>query len=515
MNLRKKIGGIFAFSLAEALITLLIVAIITVASIPVITRKHREKSAPHGAWMCTLNANGRAMYYSKDTPAWKETGGTSCTFTPPPGTRNFEFTIIGGGGSGGSGNTRKEDFILTDGGTRSFVAPGNGSYKIYLIGGGGNGGNRKNNANRCQENPGGPGSSGGFKYSILNLVKDRNYYIKAGNAGRGSNDRGGDDGTESYIKDLATGHILAQATGGKGGQSRRGSACGKRKEDGNKFIRGGKCGNNGCPGNPGSPSGVTGWTLGGEGDRDSKYSVPGHLCSSTISALSGTVGGVSCRDLLKDVLNASSREYDYGYQGGNNYIGTRYGLPYGYGGKGQSTGQTSGPTEGGAGFVRFQYYLVTSGDGGKAGEVNRPPVVASLKKATAYPGRGASTTSIINTDGYRGNTTTCVIEAKDHTSQKIAMGGEGGKAEADRRASAEVSDVILGKIGDTSPVKLLKIAATGGLGGFMNGNTTADGQTVPKGDRNYFGAGGGGGGANSDVWGKGGAGGAGAVIIEW
>ena len=44
----------FGFSLAEALITLLIVCLITLASIPVLTKKKRGMSnTGHGTYMCT------------------------------------------------------------------------------------------------------------------------------------------------------------------------------------------------------------------------------------------------------------------------------------------------------------------------------------------------------------------------------------------------------------------------------------------------------------------------------
>ena len=53
-----------AFSLAEALITLLIVAIITLATIPVITKKHRNKlNTKHGYFACYwVNGNLIARY---------------------------------------------------------------------------------------------------------------------------------------------------------------------------------------------------------------------------------------------------------------------------------------------------------------------------------------------------------------------------------------------------------------------------------------------------------------------
>ena len=45
-----------AFSMAEALITLLIVCIIVLASVPVITKKRRNMDNSHGKYLCTLIA---------------------------------------------------------------------------------------------------------------------------------------------------------------------------------------------------------------------------------------------------------------------------------------------------------------------------------------------------------------------------------------------------------------------------------------------------------------------------
>ena len=64
------------FSLAEALITLLIVCLITLASVPVITKKHRAlNSNANGMWMCTsyfevleTDADGVPTRYSRKRP---------------------------------------------------------------------------------------------------------------------------------------------------------------------------------------------------------------------------------------------------------------------------------------------------------------------------------------------------------------------------------------------------------------------------------------------------------------
>ena len=53
------------FSLAEALITLLVVCVITIASVPVITKKHRAKfNLPHGVYACYWNGDNLVAKYS-------------------------------------------------------------------------------------------------------------------------------------------------------------------------------------------------------------------------------------------------------------------------------------------------------------------------------------------------------------------------------------------------------------------------------------------------------------------
>ena len=99
-----------AFSLAEALITLLIVCLITLASIPILTKKKRNPNeAASGKWICTLNSTGRYVVYSSSDPkgdindpdTWRTLeNATGCTFVPPQNAKNFGVTVIGGGGGG-------------------------------------------------------------------------------------------------------------------------------------------------------------------------------------------------------------------------------------------------------------------------------------------------------------------------------------------------------------------------------------------------------------------------------
>ena len=101
----------YAFSLAEALITLLIVCLIILASIPVLTKKKRTLNTTHGSWICTIDENDQHVIYSSTTNAWTPSGQTNkCTFVPPINARNFEVTIVGGGGGakGSSGAASEE-----------------------------------------------------------------------------------------------------------------------------------------------------------------------------------------------------------------------------------------------------------------------------------------------------------------------------------------------------------------------------------------------------------------------
>ena len=98
----------FGFSLAEALITLLIVCIITLASVPVLTKKKRKMSdAPHGQWTCEYNEAGKHISYSQDAPTPVE--GDYCEFVPPARATNFTIQAVGGGGAKGSSGAESEE----------------------------------------------------------------------------------------------------------------------------------------------------------------------------------------------------------------------------------------------------------------------------------------------------------------------------------------------------------------------------------------------------------------------
>lgn len=145
----KRIAG---FSLAEALITLLIICVIAIASAPVITKKHRAKmNVPHGAFACYWKDNqlvskyvingvvsdGKVIY---DT----EEGRDGCEFNPPSNAKNFVATIVGGGGGGsGSATIQTDSQVIQNYGTAGdyiYKTPQSGLYTMLVVGGGGGGG---------------------------------------------------------------------------------------------------------------------------------------------------------------------------------------------------------------------------------------------------------------------------------------------------------------------------------------------------------------------------------------
>ena len=151
-----------AFSLAEALITLLIVCLITIASIPIITKKKRvASSSANGFYICTLNENNEYVEFNSLSPegklddpkTWRKIPGgkdsegndvaaTHCTFVPPLSGKNFAVTAIGGGGAGGDGKSEYERVLgpSADGDKVSHVTDDKHWYQLTMVGSGGGGG---------------------------------------------------------------------------------------------------------------------------------------------------------------------------------------------------------------------------------------------------------------------------------------------------------------------------------------------------------------------------------------
>lgn len=96
----KKIG----FSLIEMMLLLLILSLMTAASVPILSRKHKVApvKAFHGRYACFWNGNHLwQQQYSGENIIQNE-AVSQCRFEPPKKANYFYIQIIGGGGGGGS-----------------------------------------------------------------------------------------------------------------------------------------------------------------------------------------------------------------------------------------------------------------------------------------------------------------------------------------------------------------------------------------------------------------------------
>ena len=166
----------YGFTLAEALVALLIASLIIAAMIPVITKKHRNVEV-HGKWECTYNGSLMSRTYTNGVPdEWQE---SNCIFSPPAGAEHFRVTVVGGGGggAGGTGGRFREVFSENQAGGYYVTAPEDGTYYISLTGGGGSGGGM------------GCGSPEGIDYdSIMNSFFPRRYQADNGFENPGTTD---------------------------------------------------------------------------------------------------------------------------------------------------------------------------------------------------------------------------------------------------------------------------------------------------------------------------------------
>ena len=100
------------FSLIEMMLLLLILSLMTAASVPILSRKHKKApvKAFHGRYACFWNGNQLwQQQYSGENIIQNE-AVSQCKFEAPKKANYFYIQIIGGGGGGGSaGYYRPED----------------------------------------------------------------------------------------------------------------------------------------------------------------------------------------------------------------------------------------------------------------------------------------------------------------------------------------------------------------------------------------------------------------------
>lgn len=224
--MEKSTRNIFAFSLAEALITLLIVAIITLATIPVITKKHRNKlNTKHGYFACYwVNGNLISRYKengnitSGEVKYDDENERYGCVFNPPAGARNYVVTVVGGGGGGASGYAEDKYQAYTDGESGVFNTPVSTEYQFLVAGAGGAGGQNEDNCHNTKK---------GFPCGVTAtpgavLVTEPTYFAKGSKftvvTGKGGEPAGpskaGTCGGDSYVTYNNNYMLFAQGGGG-------------------------------------------------------------------------------------------------------------------------------------------------------------------------------------------------------------------------------------------------------------------------------------------------------------
>lgn len=204
----------FGFTLAEALIALLVVSLITIATVPIVTKKKKDViSGYHGRWTCYMLNGTHQITSTINGQTTTTSSGSSCTFVPPGKAKNFSVKVIGAGGGGAAGSTPSPKTYTSD---VNFKPEKNGDYIIAVMGGGGGGGQI-----RCGTLAK-TGATGGWDIQQVTLRTDKTCNISIGKYGEGN------CGHDSKSWDKITGGTTTfscngytvRATGGEVGDSR-------------------------------------------------------------------------------------------------------------------------------------------------------------------------------------------------------------------------------------------------------------------------------------------------------
>lgn len=201
-----------AFSLAEALVTLLIVTIIAGVSVPLINKKKTQTHENiHGKWTCHRSGYNHVATTTIEGKTTTKTTSGSCTFTPPTNAKNFIVKVVGGGGGGAAGSQPVTKYFYSN---TSYKVPDNLQYIVAVVGGGGAGGGVGSSpcgSTSTEVTQG--GGSGGYRLETISLKKNTYCTIRVGSGGRSSNAPGGD----SYF---SCGGYEFTATGGHAGKAK-------------------------------------------------------------------------------------------------------------------------------------------------------------------------------------------------------------------------------------------------------------------------------------------------------
>ena len=494
------------FSLAEALITLLIVCLIVLMTMPILTKKKRSlNELPHGEWICEYNENGQHSSWSQDSPT-PVVHDDYCEFIPPTRAQNFTIKAVGGGGGGGAGYSalKLESFYPGDNRTVDFLA--RNKYEIVMIGAGGGGGGGNNERGGTRGYGGGSGAAVSFTFEPEYNIS---YSLSVGKGGAGGP---GDDGKHSGTngsngEDTTFGGIIfaAGGTGGEAVQYDRGpKGCTyKLPFFPDKEIRTGK----GCGGKYAMS------------DPTGNFKMSNKKSQDGVNANQTTTGVKT--DYFSKVVGSNMLKATYSYpysDKGISYNEIKIKTDVGSGGIGGQD-KNGGGTSGQGGYAAVKSDILVAGSAGETAQPVIFPVATINGKLRIYLGKGGVGGKNLFTSG-----THTMQEPADGTSTRVGelFTAQYGKAGKNMEIYPSSSDATFVK-GEDGAVSGFHTEETPSYGGRSNGITSA---TSNADAATAFGGGGGGGGARrstvignstySNVYSGNGADGAnGKVIIKW
>ena len=572
-NKNKKFGG---FSLAETLITLLIVTILVLASVPVITKKKITPSEPHGKWMCTLNADGKHVVWEtgdenmNNANLWKLAGkktengtndGSYCEFKIPKNARNFAVTAAGGGG-GGAG-AEKTYFLRSGSQTIPIDEKMYGTYKMLAIASGGSGGISQCNVDELLSNAantwhakflfgaGGGGGAGGVGYAEYVIGKGTKALVLSQGSGvyitvKGDGASDGVYGNNSTIEriyensnGIDTSEKIIHAIGGEGGDGLW-HICSIHAKDG--YGRGGVNGSVSFEGKgeykskstlnaPKSKDLCSGYRYVGPDENERNNSCYAYRYEYEIDDINDFFGSAV---INTDIETQPGRGGNPGSSKDKEC--SKIGVYCDYNSWIRSDQSRITRSTDGIVVVATNNVILGGGGGAAVGISNSLKTdfgnVLSLKITIGKGGAGGkageydTATQTLTSHATNGSAGTKTVIGNNIF---VLNGGSGGKAgKTDNQTAGWTS--IAGKDGEQAPINNSKVLVQTGLdqakrelyqkgwGGMAHLDQYAEGAEVgPDGNTSvFYGAGGGGGGVGEDgSLGNGGAGSPGFVMIEW
>ena len=451
--------GSLGFTLAEALLTLLIISIIVALSTEIIAKYNKKLQANNMShyWYCTRkSADGSHIQGSNFFPLPGTVSANGCVFNPPAGVQKFNVTVIGGGGGGASGYATLNPEKVYSKGTYTFSPSKDGQYYVILAGGGGGGGGNNWKCGRGDQG----GRSAALIADYIPLKRSVYYSIVVGKAGTGAN--GSHQGGSGEDTTFSGGGLQLVAGGGGGGRRRTPN-----------FPWG--CSNKGG-GDPGkySPSEgeskVNGWHGVASGNKYGAY----------------IMYNQERNEYKADTIDVANKLPDVFKNAG-------------CGGRGlQARGVT-----GCDGVAMIQHLDIFGGGGGQAGNSAFYQFKKSPGQTLVTIGKGGYGATTVDTNGKNGSATRFGYKI-------IAGGGSGGLT---RAASASGNSFYAnGENGYRSlmPLNIADEYTTSAIALGGDAATPGENAITP-------GAGGGGGGSNGRTteWSAGGNGAPGIVLVVW